>query len=47
MFDLKEASEIINISVAQRSPRGSSDTPEDRGRGKSQCRLGWGEGGDR
>ena len=40
MFDPREASGIINISIAQRNSRGSSDTPEEQGE-RNQFRLGW------
>lgn len=43
VFDLREASGIINISIAQKSSRGSLDTPEEQGGKKSVCA---GLGGD-
>lgn len=41
MFDPREASGIINISIAQRSSRGSSDTPEEQGKEISSGWAGW------
>ena len=40
MFDRREASGI-NISIAQRSSRGSSDTPEEQGVKISSGWAGW------